>query len=115
MLGAYDLSTVAGAADAIREVIQEIALLGLSRGSFFSKAAFYGGTALRIFYGLDRYSEDKGTLTSDLLRKLLHERIESLNIHSAKDDVIRFLSKPSEVNIWTNEFFMAVAEKMKFV
>lgn len=58
MLGAYDLSTVASATDALREVIQEIALLGLSRSSFFAKAAFYGGTALRIFYGLDRYSED---------------------------------------------------------
>jgi predicted nucleotidyltransferase component of viral defense system len=58
MLSAYDLSTVASAADAIREIIQEIALLGLSRSAFFKKAAFYGGTALRIFYGLDRYSED---------------------------------------------------------
>jgi len=58
MLSAYDLSTVASASDAIREIIQEIALLGLSRSSFFTKAAFYGGTALRIFYGLDRYSED---------------------------------------------------------
>ena len=58
MLSAYDLSTVASATDAIREIIQEIALLGLSRSSFFTKAAFYGGTALRIFYGLDRYSED---------------------------------------------------------
>lgn len=58
MLAAYDLSTVSSATDALREVIQEIALLGLSRSSFFTKAAFYGGTALRIFYGLDRYSED---------------------------------------------------------
>ena len=58
MLSAYDLSTIASATDAIREIIQEIALLGLSRSSFFTKAAFYGGTALRIFYGLDRYSED---------------------------------------------------------
>ena len=58
MLNAYNLSTVASATDAIREIIQEIALLGLSRSSFFTKAAFYGETALRVFYGLDRYSED---------------------------------------------------------
>ena len=58
MLAAYDLTTVASATNALREVIQEIALLGLSRSSFFAKAAFYGGTALRIFYWLDRYSED---------------------------------------------------------
>jgi predicted nucleotidyltransferase component of viral defense system len=44
--------------DALREIMQEIALAGLSRTDFFEKAAFYGGTALRIFYNLDRFSED---------------------------------------------------------
>ena len=43
---------------AMREIMQEIALAGLSRTDFFDKAAFYGGTALRIFYNLDRFSED---------------------------------------------------------
>ncbi len=43
---------------ALREIMQEITLAGLSRTDFFEKAAFYGGTALRIFYGLDRFSED---------------------------------------------------------
>ena len=43
---------------ALREIMQEIALAGLSRTDFFEKVAFYGGSALRIFYGLDRYSED---------------------------------------------------------
>ncbi|MCM5663637.1 nucleotidyl transferase AbiEii/AbiGii toxin family protein [Galbibacter mesophilus] len=43
---------------ALREIMQEITLAGLSRTDFFERAAFYGGTALRIFYGLDRYSED---------------------------------------------------------
>lgn len=43
---------------ALREIMQEIALAGLSRTDFFEKAAFYGGTALRIFYDLDRFSED---------------------------------------------------------
>jgi len=42
----------------LREIMQEITLAGLSRTDFFEKAAFHGGTALRIFYGLDRYSED---------------------------------------------------------
>jgi hypothetical protein len=46
------------AKDALREIMQEIALAGLYRAGFFEKAAFYGGTALRIFYGLDRFSED---------------------------------------------------------
>ena len=42
----------------IREQLQEMALLGLGRHGLFEKAAFYGGTALRILYGLDRFSED---------------------------------------------------------
>ena len=43
---------------ALREIMQEIALAGLQRSGFFEKAAFYGGTALRIFYGVKRFSED---------------------------------------------------------
>lgn len=43
---------------ALREIMQEVALAGLSRTDFYKKAAFYGGTALRIFYKLDRFSED---------------------------------------------------------
>ena len=43
---------------ALREIMQEIALAGLQRSGFFEKAAFYGGTALRIFHGLPRFSED---------------------------------------------------------
>ena len=46
------------AESALREIMQEVALAGLYRAGFFEKAAFYGGTALRIFYGLERYSED---------------------------------------------------------
>lgn len=44
--------------DKLREVLQQTALLGLARHQFFQHAIFYGGTALRILYGLDRYSED---------------------------------------------------------
>jgi len=51
----------------LKQIIQEIALLGLWRGKFFEKAAFYGGSALRIFYGLDRFSED---LDFSLLKRL---------------------------------------------
>ena len=43
---------------ALREIMQGVALAGLYRAGFYEKAAFYGGTALRIFYGLDRFSED---------------------------------------------------------
>ena len=58
MLKEYDCRTADDYRHALNEIVQEIALLGLYRGGFFTKAAFYGGTALRIFYGLDRFSED---------------------------------------------------------
>ena len=58
MLDAYQPQSPTDYQNAAREVVQEIALLGLWRGGFFEKAAFYGGTALRIFHGLRRFSED---------------------------------------------------------
>lgn len=58
MLQKYNLADGDNLNDALREVMQEIALAGLVRGGFFDKAAFYGGTCLRIFYGLPRFSED---------------------------------------------------------
>jgi predicted nucleotidyltransferase component of viral defense system len=54
----YEPKTQAQVEQAFREIMQEIALAGLQRSGFFEKAAFYGGTALRLFYGLDRFSED---------------------------------------------------------
>jgi predicted nucleotidyltransferase component of viral defense system len=58
MLAKYECKSVDDYIQALREILQEIALLGLWRSKFFEHAAFYGGTALRILYGLDRFSED---------------------------------------------------------
>ncbi len=58
MLNKYQAEGLADKKNAVKEIMQEIVLCGLSRAGFFKKAAFYGGTALRIFYGLDRFSED---------------------------------------------------------
>jgi predicted nucleotidyltransferase component of viral defense system len=58
MLEKYHCTTPEEYQNALREIIQEIALLGLYRAGFFEQAAFYGGTALRIFYRLRRFSED---------------------------------------------------------
>lgn len=58
MMQRYDCKNSEDFENALKEIVQEVALQGLSRSNFFSKAAFYGGTALRIFYGLPRYSED---------------------------------------------------------
>lgn len=58
MLSAYDCSTAQGRRNATFEVNQQIILSGLGDGGFFDVAAFYGGTCLRMFHGLQRFSED---------------------------------------------------------
>lgn len=57
-LASYQPVNKEEATQGLREIMQQIALAGLYRMGFFEKAAFYGGTALRIFYQLDRFSED---------------------------------------------------------
>ena len=74
MLRPYNPVTPLDWTHAIREVVQEIALLGLWRSGFFEEAAFYGGTALRIFHGLNRFSED---LDFSLLEEGGSVRLES--------------------------------------
>ena len=58
MLQKYDLTNSNSSYDALREILQEIVLLGLYDAGFFKHAAFYGGTALRILHNLPRFSED---------------------------------------------------------
>lgn len=66
-IASYQPKNILETEQALREIMQEIALAGLNRANFFKNAAFYGGTALRIFHGLDRFSEDLDFL---LLEKL---------------------------------------------
>lgn len=58
LLEKYDLKTQDDYEIAIKEIIHQLTLLGLWRSRFYEHASFYGGTALRIFYGLKRFSED---------------------------------------------------------
>lgn len=58
IIKSYNPKTIDETKAILRELLQEIVLVGLSRSKFFEHASFYGGTALRIFYGLNRYSED---------------------------------------------------------
>ena len=58
MMSRYEIITNDDYTNALHEVMQQIALAGLYRGGFFNKAAFYGGTCLRFFYGMQRFSED---------------------------------------------------------
>lgn len=63
MLSDYSLSRFEDFENALKEILQEIALLGLWRSKFFEHAAFYGGTALRILYWVLNLCRDKGKKT----------------------------------------------------
>lgn len=78
MLQTYQPVTPLDWLQATREVVQEITLLGLWRSGFFEHAAFYGGTALRIFHGLERFSED---LDFSLIDRDATIRLESVLAH----------------------------------
>ena len=74
MLASYHCQNAREITGALREIMQNIALFALSRTDFFQQAAFYGGTALRLLYGLNRGSEDmdftllKPNLSFDLMK-----------------------------------------------
>lgn len=57
-LNSYGCASTIEEEQALREITQEIVLAALGRTSFFDKAAFQGGTCLRIFHGVNRFSED---------------------------------------------------------
>lgn len=58
MMSRYEIKSDSDRLNALHETMQEIALAGLYRSGFFEKAAFYGGTCLRIFHSIPRFSED---------------------------------------------------------
>ena len=78
MLDKYTITTINDEINALKEIIQEIIICGLSRGDFFNEAAFYGGTALRIFYNLNRFSEDLILLLLNQMKILI--LVNTLNI-----------------------------------
>lgn len=99
----YNPQTAEDYRNALKEIVQEIALYGLSRSDFFQKAAFYGGTALRIFYGLDRFSEDMDFSLSEAnpsfsLEKYLSYMEEALASHGLEMSVSeKIKSRQSDV------------------
>lgn len=58
MVAEFRRKNAADERNAIHEVMQQIALAGLARGGFFQKAAFYGGTCLRLLHDMHRFSDD---------------------------------------------------------
>lgn len=86
MLKKYHCHQLRDYENALKEIIQEITLLGLWRAKFFDKAAFYGGTALRILYGLDRFSED---LDFTLLTAISDFKLDKYNV-AIKEELSSF-------------------------
>ncbi len=86
LLRRYSCVTKADYVNAIHEIIQEITLVGLARAKFFEHAAFYGGTALRILYQLDRFSED---LDFSLLKPDPHFNLQ-LYLRSVEEELKGF-------------------------
>ena len=81
---------------AFREVAQEHMLLGLWRAKFFERAAFYGGTALRLLHGM------------------LWTRIESLEVAMAKADVRTFIKDQASLDLWSKDFFLEIARRIRY-
>ena len=107
-LKSYRSKTAQQEKDALREIIQEITLLGLWRGKFFEHAAFYGGTALRILYQLDRFSED---LDFTALSKTNGNVLDSY-LHAVKSELeaygfdIKVEKKPKSTKSTTDSAFI---------
>jgi len=103
MLSRYEILTNDDYTNALHEVMQQITLAGLYRGGFFEHAAFYGGTCLRIFHKLDRFSED---VDFSLLQPNREFKLEDyfqpiINEFSAlgRDVVINKKEKKNESNV----------------
>ena len=102
MLTRYNCKNVSDYRNALKEIAQEVALCGLSRGGFFEKAAFYGGTALRIFYGLDRFSEDMDFSLIQVDEKfelphyfdILEQELQSVGLEMIVESKIKPLDSP---------------------
>ena len=84
-----------------KEIMQKICLSALSRTDFFTKIAFTGDTCLRLFYGLDRFSEDLD---------FTFRKFKQVDFQLAKDDVIEFIIDKRKIEIWSSEFFCDVSE-----
>ena len=85
-----------------KKIMQKICLSALSRTDFFAKIAFMGDTCLRLFHGLDRFSEDLD---------FTFKKLKQLDFQLAKNDVIEFINDERKIEIWSSEFFCDVSDQ----
>ena len=121
MISKYNSNTLEERKNSIKEVLQEVILCGLSRANFFDYAAFYGGTALRIFHHLDRFSED---LDFSLISKnsafslenyfpILKKELESLGLAFTIEEKVKSIDsniKSAFLKSNTKELYLSIYE-----
>ena len=121
MLDRYQPQTLADHENALKEVVQELALLGLWRARFFEHAAFYGGTALRIFHRLPRFSEDIDFLSSAAGPRVRSRALPrsgsqgagGVRLRSGERDVRPFIRDAAELQLWDNAFFQSLVGRVE--
>jgi predicted nucleotidyltransferase component of viral defense system len=92
-LDGYRCASLQDEEHALREITQEVALAALSRTDFFAQAVFQGGTCLRVFYALNRFSEDLDFLLKEpggnfRLEKYLHGLFREFSAYGYRLEVV---------------------------
>jgi len=54
-------------------------------------------------------------LTEDDLRHLLVQRIEKVNIEQIKQEVEPFVKDPASLAVWSKDFFLDIASRIKVI
>jgi hypothetical protein len=60
---------------------------------------------------INNLSEEEST--PEIFKQMLKERILKTNINDVKNDVRPFLRNPQELNIWSTDYFLQLADMMK--
>lgn len=121
MISKYNSNTLEERKNSIKEVLQEVILCGLSRANFFDYAAFYGGTALRIFHHLDRFSEDldfsliskNSAFSLESFFPILKKELESLGLAFTIEEKVKSIDsniKSAFLKSNTKELYLSIYE-----
>ena len=121
MISKYNSNTLEERKNSIKEVLQEVILCGLSRANFFDYAAFYGGTALRIFHHLDRFSEDldfsliskNSAFSLESFFPILKKELESLGLAFTIEEKVKNIDsniKSAFLKSNTKELYLSIYE-----
>lgn len=108
MLESYEVETIYDQKNAMKEIMQEIVLCGLSRAGFFKKAAFIVARLLQSNCVPEDFS-----CSSENLRALLNERFAQIDYKQAKRDVEPFISSSSMLELWPADFFNQITEGLR--